>query len=465
MLRMQVVRSAGVPYYVRELVPGRAEGTGVAGESPGAWSGRGSAVLGMRGVVGPDEFTAVFAGRDPVGDRPLRTGRGPRAVAGVDLLFGAPKSVSLLHLLGPRELSAATGAAHEAAVADAVGYLERVGLGVRRTRGGVTRHLAATGAVAAGFVHRTSRALDPHVHTHLVAANVAQGLDGVWSSVDTRRLFLHRRCLEAVYDTSLRRQLTDRLGVAWERGRSGRWDIVGVDPVLARLFSQRTASIDEHAQRATGGRGSPGHRRVAFHADRPAKDTGPTVEELRSAWHRRAADHDLDPADLVRVVGRARTVPVGAALDRDELSERLVMQAGRRTTLGTRDLVAAVADASPAGLASADLDAVVDALGRAVPAAAGPVPSAVAGGTRDRDGQRWATADVVRALAGRPDQLAAVLTDPTRSREREARGLGREAHDRGRPVAVARGLGSGRVLGHGTDVDHGPGPMPPGLHR
>jgi len=437
-LRMQVVRSSGVPYYVRDLVPGRAEGTGVAGESPGVWSGRGSTVLGIRGVVRPDEFSAVFAGRDPSGDRALRTDRGPRTVAGVDLVFGAPKSVSLLHLLGPRELAEATGAAHEAAVAGAVGYLERAGLGVRRTRGGRTHLLPATGAVAAGFVHRTSRALDPHVHTHLVVANIGQGLDGLWSSVDTRRLFLHRRSIEAVYDASLRRELTDRVGVAWERRRSGRWDVVGVDPVLSRLFSQRTASIDEHAHRASGGRGSPGQRRVAFHADRPAKDTGPTVEGLRSAWHRRAADHDLDPADLVRVVGRARNAPHRAAIDADDLAERLRIQAGRRATLGERDLVAAVADSAPAGLDPGELRAVVDALERAVPPVIGAAPSAstraVGTGTPDRD-VRWATADVVRTLSRCPDPLAAVLADPTVPSPRPDRGRASAVRDRGRQVA------------------------------
>lgn len=449
-----MVRPSGVPYYVRELIPGRAEGTGVAGESPGVWTGRGSDVLGIRGVVGQDEFSAVFAGRDPVGDRALRVERGPRAVAGVDLVFAAPKSVSLLHLLGPREIAEAAGAAHESAVAGAVGELERAGLGVRRTRGGVTHHLPAAGAVAAGFVHRTSRALDPHVHTHLVVANVGQGLDGLWSSVDTRRLFLHRRCIESVYGASLRRELTDRLGVAWERGRSGRWDIVGVDPVLGRLFSQRTASIDEHVHRAAGGRGSPGLRRVAFHADRPAKDTGPTVDGLRSAWRRRAADHDLDPADLVRVVGRARAAPGSVAIDPDDLAGRLGVEAGRRTTLGTRDLVAAVADASPAGLDPVGLRAAVDALERSVPPMRGTGPSVTTGAagavSPDRE-VRWATEDVLRTLARRPETLAAVLADPSL----RARGPVAERTPpvpvRGRDVApdLAAGFGAerGPVLG------------------
>jgi conjugative relaxase-like TrwC/TraI family protein len=243
------VRGAGVGYYVGDLVPGRAEGSMVAGESPGEWSGRGCAALGLRGTVEGPIFAEVLAGRDPRAGVALRDARGNRPVSGFDLTFCAPKSVSVLHLLAPRELGTAAVAAHVAAVADALAYVERNGLGVRRSRSGEVRHLAATGAVAAGFVHRTSRALDPHLHSHVVTANVAEGVDGTWSSLDSRRLHLHRRATGAVYDSALRHHLTAAAGVAWHRGPSGAWEVAGVDAVLRRLFSQRAASIDEHVAR------------------------------------------------------------------------------------------------------------------------------------------------------------------------------------------------------------------------
>jgi len=436
-LRMHVVRAGGVDYYVRDLVPGRSEGTGVAGESPGVWTGQGCAVLGVRSTVAAEEFSELLAGRDPHGERTLRTGRGSRSVSGVDLLFCAPKSVSLLHMLGPRELSEATGAAHRDAVADTLGYLEREVLGVRRTRAGGTAHLSTTGAVAAAFVHRTSRSLDPHLHTHLVTANVAQGVDGLWSSVDTRRLFHHRRPLEALYGASLRDQLSDRLGVAWERGATGRWELAGVDPVLSRLFSQRAASIDEHVFRS--GVGSPGRRRVASHVDRPAKEVGRTVADLRVAWRRRAADHDLDPADLVRVVGRARTGPDRRAVDPEELSARLALHAGRNASLGRRDLVALVAESSPAGLRAGHVEIVAAAVGRAA-GDAGRAREVDRGGgpaTTTRSptpaGVRWDVEDIGRVLdvagavgeglagglAGDPGTLRSRSTGPIRGPERD----------------------------------------------
>jgi len=444
-----VVRDSGVGYYVRDLVPGRAEGSRVVGESPGVWTGRGVGVLGLRGTVGADEFAEVLAGQDPSGDRLLRAGRGPRAVSGVDVLFVAPKSASLLHLLGSREMAEATGAAHEAAVADAVGYLERNGCGVRRSRGGTVHRLPATGVVSAAFVHRTSRALDPHLHTHLVAANVAQGVDGLWSSLDTRRLFLHRRPLGAVYDASLRHQLSERLGVAWERGPSGRWDVAGVDPVLHRLFSQRSASIDEYVFRSGSDRPSRGLRRAAFHAERPEKESGQTVEDLRAQWRSRAADHDLDPADLVRVVGQARTAPPRGAVDRDELCTRLGITDPGRTPVGVRDLVAVVADASPSGLRADQVEQVADALTRvaSAPSELGESlpsdPNSTRGG---RVGFRWTAGDLDRALAplagnGRVAELGG---DPS-ARDPQL------THSRGRDAGTDRATVGREFDGHGLE--------------
>ncbi len=258
----------------------------MAGESPGRWSGAGSVALGLGDLVDGPGLAEVLAGRDPVDGRQLRHARGDRAVSGFDLTFCAPKSASVLHMLAPAELGGAVGACHEAAVTDAVAYLERNGLGVRRVRSGEQHYLPSTGAVAAGFVHRTSRALDPHLHTHLVAANVAQGVDGSWSALDSRRLFLHRRATEAVYDSSLRHHLSSAAGVTWSRGPTGGWAVDGVDPVLCRLFSQRAASINDHAHRA--GRV---HRSGRAPCRLPCRPTG-----QGAGPHRRRAQVRLAPA-------------------------------------------------------------------------------------------------------------------------------------------------------------------------
>ena len=125
------------------------------------------------------DFGEVLDGRDPLIGGGAAQPAGERSVAGYDLTFCAPKSVSLLHLLAPGEMADRGGA----------GSRRGGGRGHRLSRaGGAPAFVAAghgetalrrpIGVVAGSFLHRTSRALDPHLHTHLVVANVTQGVDG-----------------------------------------------------------------------------------------------------------------------------------------------------------------------------------------------------------------------------------------------------------------------------------------------
>jgi len=368
-LRIHVVRQGGHDYYVQDLVPGRAEGSLVAGEEPGRWLGAGSTALGLSGPVGPSDFAEVLEGRHPWSGRTLRRLQGERSTAGYDLTFGAPKSVSLLHLLAPGEMAQAAGAGHHAAVADALDYLGREGVGVRRSRRGEVAFLSSTGPVAGAFVHRTSRALDPHLHTHVVVANVAEGVDGVWSGVDSRRLHAHLGAAQSLYHARLRFELGDRMGAAWEVRASGLGDVIGVEAGLRRLFSRRTASMDEFLQRRRGpGTGAP--MVAAFHADRPDKDRTVTVERLIAEWRQRAGDFGFDLGDLTRSVGPHRRDPV-PAIDPADLRRKLETLAREHRSVVRPDLVAAVASSSPSGALGPSVEAAVTRLWESCGAPAG----------------------------------------------------------------------------------------------
>ena len=412
MLKVHVVREGGHGYYVDDLVPGRAEGTLVAGEARGAWSGNGAASLGLRGPVEAGAFAELLGGCDPASATVLRSRRGDRSVAGYDLTFCAPKSVSLLHLLAPREIAAGVGAAHGAAVAEALGYLERVAIGVRRVRGGQVTLLASTGAAAGEFVHRTSRALDPHLHTHLVVANVAQGVDGMWSAVDSRRVHAHLRAGQGIYHARLRFEITDRLGAEWEVHRSGLGDVVGVDGRLRHLFSQRSADIDEYVHR----RGAPARTgpwgRAAFHATRPDKDRDRTVAALRAEWKQRAIEFGFDLGDLTRVVGHGTRAGPGPVIDEARVNVRLDELSATRRSLAQRDLVAVVSAASPRGATARMIESAATSMAEA----AGP-PGAGRDrlGSTDRSGRRqagrpleprWDAYAVARAVERHPEALS-----------------------------------------------------------
>jgi conjugative relaxase-like TrwC/TraI family protein len=122
-----------------------------AGEGPGVWLGRGTAALGLRGEVLPEDLRAVFGGRAPDGALLARAPAGPERVPGFDLTLSAPKSVSLLHALGDPRLRYLVVSAHEDAVSAALDYLERQAAFLRRGHGGAEQ-VRAEGLVAASVL-------------------------------------------------------------------------------------------------------------------------------------------------------------------------------------------------------------------------------------------------------------------------------------------------------------------------
>jgi hypothetical protein len=154
------------------------------------------------------EFFRNEHGRDPIDAREIaatiaKESR-PRTqtVAGYDLTFSPVKSVSSLWAAADPHVAALIEHAHQAAVQDALRFIERYALFTRQGRNGV-RQVNVTGLVAAAFTHRDSRAGDPDLHTHVAVANKVQTLDGRWLSIDGRVLFKATVAASETYNTAL----------------------------------------------------------------------------------------------------------------------------------------------------------------------------------------------------------------------------------------------------------------------
>ncbi len=181
-------------------------------------------------------------------DEQHRQERLGRAVAGFDLTFSVPKSVSVLWALADADTQAAIHRAHRDAIDIALSWAEK-NIAFTRIGAGGRVQVPVRGLIAAAFDHWDSRAGDPHLHTHVVVANRVQTEDGIWRSLDGATLFRYTVALSELHEGVLQDLLTDRLGVAWtthprQHSLTPRWDIDGIPTALLDEFSTRSRAID-----------------------------------------------------------------------------------------------------------------------------------------------------------------------------------------------------------------------------
>lgn len=329
-------------YYLNAVAKGVEDYYAGRGEAPGEWlSTGGNADLSLNGRVDHDALHAVLSGANPRNGRGLV--RSGRRVPGFDATFSAPKSVSLLFGLGDDRVARAAVAAHDAAVGAAVGYLERVAAVGRRGAGGVYS-VDTSGLVAAAFRHRTSRAGDPQLHSHVLIANMARGTDGRWGALDARLLYWHQRTAGFLYQAQLRAELTRRLGVAWHPARNGMAEIDGVPTPVLRAFSARRVEIEDRM--AQLGVHSAKGAEVATLSTRGAKGEPETTESLRARWRAQAAEIGFDASRLHDVLASPRE-PTEPWATRDELDDVLTEHV---SFFDRRDVLRAVAERAPDGV-------------------------------------------------------------------------------------------------------------------
>jgi conjugative relaxase-like TrwC/TraI family protein len=345
------------------LLPGRAEyylGTvanGVedyytgAGEAPGQWCGTSAARLGLAGEVDADVLHRVLEHADPATGERLTTGHAVAKVIGFDTTFCPPKSVSLLFGLGDPEVSNEVRNAHDAAVTRALAIYETLAQG-RRGAGG-RRIVEGEGFVGAAFRHRTSRASDPHLHTHVVIANLVHaGEDERWSALDGRPVFQWCRTIGHLYNAELRHELTRRLGVEWTEVKNGLADIEGVPRSVIDAFSTRRAEIEADLQEH--GLSGAKAAQQAVYMTRPAKDSTVDATDLTARWRTQADALGFDADALATTLGRVTDIdpPEPGTVAAEKLFIALGGPDGltaRTATFGRREVIEAICDALPTG--------------------------------------------------------------------------------------------------------------------
>jgi len=343
-------------YYIEQVARGAEDYYVHAGEAPGRWGGAGSSSLTLQGVVEDSDFTRVLAGCDPRSGEYLGRQWAASKVPGFDLTFSAPKSVSLLGVLGGPEVQGRVRVAHDRAVDAALAHLERVASQGRRGKGGTVR-IETSGFVAAMFRHRSSRAGDPQMHTHCVVANKVRGLDGRWSSLDGAELYRHARSTGTLYQAHLRHELRD-LGLRWELAENGTAELSGVPRSLLRTFSQRRIEVEQRM--ADLGLTSARGAQIATLDTRHAKDYAVSAETLLEQWHGIAERARFGPAVVEQLVESGRST-ARCSQDEDMKSAVTGLAApsgltARTSTFDEREVLRLLAATLPSGAAVEEIE-------------------------------------------------------------------------------------------------------------
>jgi conjugative relaxase-like TrwC/TraI family protein len=339
-------------YYLEKVAEGAEDYYSGEGEAEGVWISQAAARFGLEGKVEPDQLTAMLTGRNPVTGEPLglKSAPGREPVPGFDLTFSAPKSVSLTWALGGHPVSGQIMDAHRTAVEAALSYMERSACWARRGKGGAT-FVPGQGFLAAAYVHRSSRAADPQLHTHVLVANATLGADGRWSRLYHPAIYEHARTASYLYAAHLRHELTQKLGIEWEPVVGGLADIRGFSTEELRTFSTRRAQI-----LAVAGEGASAKAmRVAALETRQAKDRDITDESLREGWRMRAEEIGLTREKIAGRLGHERP---GASVLTARQVERSVT--AHVSHFDRRDAIRAVAENLPHGAPAHEVERLAD---------------------------------------------------------------------------------------------------------
>ena len=336
-----------------------------------------------------------------------------------------------------------------------LGYMERQACVVREGRAGSKGRKVAEGFVGGVFRHRTSRALDPQLHTHAVVANLARRADGAYVALDATAIFAQAKTGGDLYQAELRARLTEYLGVEWGVVRNGTAEIKGVPMAVIGQFSKRRAQIVQTMDER--GAHSARSAQDAALRTRPAK-ANVELSRLVEDWRAVAAELGLGETEVQALTAKIVQRPSPAGPELARLGAELAGSGGlteKASTFDRRAVIEAIAEAHTYGATVARVEGLADRfLGshhvlavERQPAVAAPdtlrrhdgsllvrptgekyttpemlaCEAALVAGAQRRTGEGAGTADadaVGRALAGRPtlgDDQAEMVRSLTRS--------------------------------------------------
>src|SRR5580658_2123824 len=249
---------------------------------PGQWIGVGAERLGFKENVTREQFHALCENQNPqTGERlTQRQLKNDQRRVFYDFTCSAPKSVSVMAVtLDDQRLVEA----HEEAARIAFRELETFAAARIRKKGAAHRDRATGNLVAAAFVHDSSRALDPQLHTHFTVFNATfDGTEKCWKALEARGMYDAIRYGTAVYRNELARRV-QQIGYRIQPAKNG-FQIEGVSDGVLQQFSKRAQQRDavvKEMEEKLGRKLSNNEISHAVHQSRAKKVKGISTAEVR----------------------------------------------------------------------------------------------------------------------------------------------------------------------------------------
>ncbi|CCN50837.1 putative Conjugative transfer relaxase protein TraI [Vibrio nigripulchritudo MADA3029] len=304
MLSITPIKTAATAasYYLTEEV-GEKEGAD-AKKPPSFWLGKLAREAGMKGQpVKPGELQAALEG----------TWRGENIHGkrhqhrcGFDLTLSAPKSLSIMALMGGDERLLT---AHDHAVKYTLAHLEKDTAQAKITHTKGTQSFENTGRLLFAVIrHQTSRENDPQLHSHALMLNMTRDSQGRLRALASRlkqdggilqgtseRIYHFQKYYTALYQSHLAKSC-ERLGYATRAAGKGQFEIDGVPVSLIETCSSRSHQIDQRVLEL--GYNSQATRDYAAKNTRQEK-TRQDPAALQEQWQKTLRDSGFDARDLV----------------------------------------------------------------------------------------------------------------------------------------------------------------------
>lgn len=275
------------------------EGRTVSGE----WIGEGAKALKLSGVTNEKDFINLCRNINPQTEKQLtprmngkRTSVDKNGVAHeyanrrvfFDFTISPPKSVSIATLVGNDKRIVE---AHDKAVRLAMKEFESFAA-TRVRLDGQFDNRRTSNLIGAIFRHDTSRALDPHLHSHCILFNATfDATENRWKALETSQMFPAQKFIENVYYHELVKSL-QRFGYRVQNNPRGDFEIEGVSPELIERFSKRHREIDEKTKELLERQPDKANQNIKViraniaHKERARKIKDVGLTKLQSIWNK-----------------------------------------------------------------------------------------------------------------------------------------------------------------------------------